>query len=42
MYWDDGTSGNCGYRVDGHPASLAALAAMGHASVMQGSARTGS
>jgi len=42
MYWDDGSSGNCGYRVDGRPASLAALAAMGRASVMQGSARTAS
>jgi len=40
MYWDDGTSGSCSYRVDGRPASLAALAALGHASVMQGSART--
>ncbi len=36
MYWDDGGR-RCNYRVDGHPASLAALAAMGHAPFMQGS-----
>jgi len=35
MYWDDG-GGRCNYRVDGHPASLAALAAMGQS--MRGSA----
>jgi hypothetical protein len=37
MYWDNGGS-SCNYRVDGRPASLAALAAMGHLAVMQGSA----
>ena len=37
MYWDNGGS-SCNYRVDGRPASLAALAAMGHLSLMQGSA----
>lgn len=39
MYWDDGgTGGSCNYRVDGRPAALAALATLGHSSVMQGSA----
>jgi hypothetical protein len=36
MYWDDGGS-SCNYRVDGRPASLAALATMGHLPLMQGS-----
>jgi beta-mannanase len=40
MYWDDG-GGSCSYRVDGHPSALSAMAALGHAAVMQGSARTG-
>jgi hypothetical protein len=40
MYWDDG-SGGCNFRVDGNQASLAALAALGRASAMQGSARAG-
>jgi hypothetical protein len=37
LYWDDGGSG-CGYRVDGHPAALSALASMGHSAAMQGRA----
>jgi hypothetical protein len=37
LYWDDG-GGGCNYRVDGHPASLAAMAALGRAASMQGSA----
>jgi hypothetical protein len=41
LYWDDGGAG-CNYRVDGNPASLAALAALGHSAVMQGSARVAS
>jgi hypothetical protein len=40
MYWDDGGS-SCNYRVDGHPASLAALATMGHSALMQGSVFAG-
>jgi hypothetical protein len=35
LYWDDGGS-SCSYRVDGHPAALSALRAMGHSSAMQG------
>lgn len=35
LYWDDGGS-SCSYRVDGHPAALSALRAMGHSAVMQG------
>jgi hypothetical protein len=34
MYWNSGR--NCNYRIDGHPASIAALAAMGQSRVMQG------
>lgn len=34
MYWDSGI--HCNYRIDGHPASVAALAAMGHSALMQG------
>jgi hypothetical protein len=43
MYWDDaGNNANsCDYRVDGHPASLAALASMGRSGVMQGSVAGG-
>lgn len=42
MYWDDGGSGgNCNYRVNSHPTSLAALAAMGRSPVMQGNALSG-
>jgi hypothetical protein len=37
MYWDDGGT-PCNYRVDGRPASLAALAAMGRAPALQGKA----
>jgi hypothetical protein len=37
MYWDQ-NGGNCRYSVDSHPASVAALKAMGHSAVMQGSA----
>jgi hypothetical protein len=40
LYWDDG-GGGCNYRVDGHPASLAAMASLGRAAVMQGSAASG-
>ena len=35
LYWDDGGS-SCSYRVDGHPAALSALRAMGHSAAMQG------
>jgi len=35
LYWDDGGS-SCGYRVDGHPAALSALRAMGQSAAMQG------
>jgi hypothetical protein len=35
LYWDDGGS-SCSYRVDGHPAALSALRAMGHSPSMQG------
>ena len=43
MYWDDGGTGrgSCNYRVDGHPASLAAMATLGHSAMMQGSASVG-
>jgi hypothetical protein len=34
MYWNSGR--NCNYRIDGHPASIAALAAMGQSRAMQG------
>jgi hypothetical protein len=37
MYWDDGGTG-CNYRVDGRPASLAALKAMGSSAALQGNA----
>jgi hypothetical protein len=39
-YWDDGGS-SCGYQVDSNPASIAALATLGAASVMQGTAHIG-
>jgi hypothetical protein len=35
LYWDDGGS-SCSYRVDGHPAALSALRAIGHSPAMQG------
>ena len=35
LYWDDGGS-SCSYAVDGHPAALSALRAMGHSAAMQG------
>jgi hypothetical protein len=34
MYWDSGI--HCNYRIDGHPAAIAALASMGHSAAMQG------
>jgi hypothetical protein len=38
LYWDGHGQGNgCNYIIDGNPASLAALANMGHAALMQGS-----
>ena len=40
MYWDDGGD-TCNYRINGHPASLAALAAMGQSAALQGSALAG-
>jgi hypothetical protein len=35
MYWNSGR--NCNYRIDGHPASIAALATVGQSAAMQGS-----
>ena len=35
MYWDT-HAGNCNYKVDGNPASLSALAAMGQSAALQG------
>ena len=37
LYWDWSGTG-CSYRVDGHPAALAALAALGRSAMMQASA----
>ena len=37
LYWDDAGT-RCSYRVDGHPAALAALAALGRSAMMQGRA----
>ena len=37
MYWDE-NGGNCHYSIDSHAASVAALRAMGHSAVYQGSA----
>jgi hypothetical protein len=35
LYWDDG-GGRCSYKVDGRPAALSALRAMGQSAAMQG------
>jgi hypothetical protein len=37
MYWNSGR--NCNYRIDGHPASIAALATVGQSAAMQGSVK---
>jgi hypothetical protein len=36
LYWDGGQGGRCGYGVNGRPASVAALAAMGQSPALQG------
>jgi hypothetical protein len=39
LYWDGGQGGRCGYGVNDHPASVAALAAMGQSVELQGHVR---
>jgi hypothetical protein len=42
LYWDGHGQGNgCNYIINGNPASLAALANMGHSSVLQGTSVSG-
>jgi hypothetical protein len=36
LYWDGGQGGRCAYGVNDHPASVAALAVMGHSVGLQG------
>jgi hypothetical protein len=41
MYWDDTKGGMCGYEVNNHPRSVAAMAAMGRSAAMQGTVDLG-